>query len=70
MEHGGHMAVADRYIKLIERDAQDTLERNRAALAASQQSVGKLREVRERSHRRVKVVTRRLKEAGISVDGD
>ena len=69
MEHGGQMAVADRDIKLID-DAQDTLERNRAALAASQQTVGKLREVRERSHRRVKVVTRRLKEAGISVDGD
>ena len=62
------MAVVDRDIQRIEREAQDTLTRNRAAVAASQQSVGRLRESRERSQQRVRVITRRLQKAGLVAD--
>lgn len=59
------MAVVNRDIERIEREAHDTLTRNRAAVAAAQQSVGRLRESRERSEQRVKVITRRLQKAGV-----
>jgi hypothetical protein len=62
------MAVADRETELVEKDAEDTLRRNRAALAESRQRVGELRESRKSSRRRIVAVTRRLKAAGVSLD--
>ena len=64
------MALLDREIQRAKQDAEDTLRKNRDAVAASQRSVGKIRQTRERSQQRVKDMKRRLQSAGVNVDAD
>jgi len=64
------MAVVDLEIKRVELEAEDTLQRNRAALEISQQRVRELRASQENSRRRLRKIQRRLQEAGVSLDDD
>jgi hypothetical protein len=66
------MAVLDRERenKRVKREARDTLKRNKDAVAASQQSVGAIRQTRERTEQRVRSMTHRLQQAGVSVGDD
>lgn len=53
-----------------ERRARAILEQNRAARVASQRHIGTLRAEREHWQRRIRAITRRLRQAGVSLDDE
>jgi chromosome segregation ATPase len=62
------MAVVEQEIGRIKREAADTLEKNRVAVAASEQSVGSIQETLEQLERKVRALRERLEELGVKVD--